>query len=294
MNETSNDRDGKPMLIEKLKNALLDLSPAFLYRFLAFYPTRKLSLSNLPDTDHELLILKYILERDFIFFDVGANLGVYSYVACNAIDEKNVHIFEPHPQSFKRLAKAFRNSNVHNIALTDTVSNAKSFKVPILDGGAAKSRGTLEVDYIEPDEKDRTVFSVPVSTLDEFARELWVDFIKIDVEGHETKVIEGGLAAINRCHPIIQIEIEQRHHPDSDCSSSLINRIKGLNYACYVLDSTKLQLVPFERDLGDVQQMEYFGTSSYINNFYFFPSEKYNNVDIKKVNTCIRKEVSRC
>ena len=38
-----------------------------------------------------------------------------------------------------------------------------------------------------------------------------VGFIKVDVEGHEEEVIDGGFRVIARDHPVLLIEIEERH-----------------------------------------------------------------------------------
>jgi hypothetical protein len=40
-----------------------------------------------------------------------------------------------------------------------------------------------------------------------------VGFIKVDVEGHEEEVVDGGLKVIGRDHPVMLIEIEERHRP---------------------------------------------------------------------------------
>jgi hypothetical protein len=50
------------------------------------------------------------------------------------------------------------------------------------------------------------VTHIPVRTVDSFGYRT-VDFIKIDVEGHEYQVIQGALKTIQRCRPAIMVEI---------------------------------------------------------------------------------------
>ena len=53
---------------------------------------------------------------------------------------------------------------------------------------------------------------VQVRRLDEFGISK-VDFIKIDVEGHELEVLKGGAATIEASRPILLIEIEDDNLP---------------------------------------------------------------------------------
>src|SRR5262249_42138055 len=65
-----------------------------------------------------------------------------------------------------------------------------------------------------------------------------VTFIKIDVEGHEREVLEGGRETIVRERPLLQIEIEQRHHDDS--IDSVFSLVAGLGYEAYYLSGDDL------------------------------------------------------
>lgn len=55
--------------------------------------------------------------------------------------------------------------------------------------------------------------TVPVFRLDDFELET-VDYIKIDVEGFETKVLEGGIKTVERDRPVIVIEQNDVYLPD--------------------------------------------------------------------------------
>jgi len=65
---------------------------------------------------------------------------------------------------------------------------------------------------------------VPLGKLDDFQLER-VDFIKIDVEGFESKVLEGAAETIERCRPIMYIENDR-----ADKSAELIQRLFNMGY----------------------------------------------------------------
>jgi len=53
-----------------------------------------------------------------------------------------------------------------------------------------------------------------------------IGYIKIDVEGHELSVIEGGLKTIQNLKPIIQIELRV----NEDSCDKVISTLTGLGY----------------------------------------------------------------
>ena len=107
---------------------------------------------------------------------------------------------------------------------------------------------------------------VPIETykLDDIQIDNNVGFIKIDVEGHEKNVIEGGKSLIIKDMPVMLIEIEERHtnRPIKDT----INFIREMNYECYYL--IKGELINIENAYNKVVE----------NNFIFLPKKKWNKL----------------
>lgn len=68
------------------------------------------------------------LRADDIFFDIGANLGLYTAFASHKVPEGSVVAFEPHPPNVSELsANAKRNGtniDIHDIALSDSWGTA--------------------------------------------------------------------------------------------------------------------------------------------------------------------------
>jgi hypothetical protein len=98
-----------------------------------------------------------------------------------------------------------------------------------------------------------------------------VGFVKIDVEGHEVAVLEGGLNTLKREMPNLMIEIEERHAPGSlDRVSTLLGSI---GYSGFYLDRKQLHpIVQFDPRRDQVRQNGKVG--KYINNFLYLPHDR--------------------
>jgi FkbM family methyltransferase len=143
--------------------------------------------------NHEPLVQKVFQPKPGeVVVDVGAHIGLYTLNAARAVGPNGkVIAFEPDPQSFAILKENIALNHLDNViainaAVSDT-SGKKSFYActdPSLSGFELQSEARL-----------REVRTVNAVTLDEILRSYGindVNWIKIDVEGAELKVLEGG------------------------------------------------------------------------------------------------------
>ena len=122
-----------------------------------------------------------------VFLDIGANIGSYSVSMMDICDD--IIAFEPHPYTAKRskmnfLLNNFEESKVKQIALSN-----ESGKIYFSDYG-----GSSTVNHIIDGTNG---IEVDVTTLDDFIiqnnfSEEKNYIIKVDVEGFEQQVFEGG------------------------------------------------------------------------------------------------------
>jgi FkbM family methyltransferase len=139
--------------------------------------------------------------------DVGANVGFHALTA--GLFFRRVVAFEPTPATADRLernvmASALRHIDVRRCALSNRSGQAQ-FSV---------SRGHCGANRVAAGshaEASAEAISVPLRTIDELARESpgglgKLDFIKIDVEGHECEVLEGGRETISHDRPKLFVE----------------------------------------------------------------------------------------
>lgn len=152
--------------------------------------------------DKQLMLFKGIAERfkpDY-FFDIGAHAGLYSLLAKTGSSDTDIHAFEPDKQNVSQLYanlylnKQFDCINVHNAAISNTSG------VAFLDRSSDTSRATRCI-------ADSGSYQVTVSRFDDlFSEKGKTALFKIDVEGHESGVIEGAeeFLRANQCILIIE------------------------------------------------------------------------------------------
>ena len=140
-----------------------------------------------------------------VFVDIGANVGNHHIDLCGEVDldPKQIIVFEPNPLAMSilscNLALNALRFVVDSSLLGYGLSNEKGravIGVPENNLGGAK----LHVD-------DKTgVFRVAIG--DNILAGRRVDFLKIDVEGMEMKVIDGLRAIISQWRPRMFVEVD--------------------------------------------------------------------------------------
>jgi len=253
-----------------LKLALERLFPA-LAKEIRFRAIRRLALHELKNHrlfEPELKLIEPLLcGTTGLCLDIGAHVGEYCYALEHCVPASHIYAFEPNPHTCTLLRRFFPRIHVENIALSDMQGTA-TLSVPHRGAKSYATRGTLEHSSGE-DEK----ISVSITTIDTMAAswDLPVAFMKIDVEGHEWKVLVGGRRIIERDHPIILIEIEERH--SGIPIAETFHGIESLGYCGYFLDLRAGSLLPVRAfDPAVRQREEEMKSIDYINNFLFFPS----------------------
>lgn len=157
-------------------------------------------------SDSSDYLLDYLGKSEAIL-DIGANIGQTSFNMIGTQRKKGldatVYAFEPYPRTFHKLET--------NRKLNPDIP-VKTYNL-----GLGNQKGMLHMTQHSPlnsggfrmsDQSEHTI-SVSVITLDEFVSEKHlsrIDFIKIDVEGFEVQVIEGGLKTLEKFRPILVFE----------------------------------------------------------------------------------------
>jgi FkbM family methyltransferase len=135
--------------------------------------------------------------------DAGANEGWYSWSLSPLFDR--VLSFEPNEALLGDLrVTRRRNIEAYAIALSNWNGTAQ-LHVPTRGGIALTGWGSLDRDHLEA--RDGVVSStVSTRTLDSFRLDA-LDFLKVDVEGHELQLLLGSQEALRRFRPRVLIEI---------------------------------------------------------------------------------------
>ena len=161
-------------------------------------------------------IFQKIINPGWTIYDVGANVGYFTLLFAKCAGPRGrIIAFEPAKNNFEALT---RNIEL-NPSLSDTIktepialSNKTGRVLLVLDDkGNVGSTRCLERRPETSDESDgHWAQSLPA---DEYRRDIRggrIDLIKIDVEGHELKVLEGMLGTLGSAFPpILAIEVRK-------------------------------------------------------------------------------------
>ncbi len=127
-----------------------------------------------------------------VCIDIGANWGCHSLRMAKLCS--HVHCFEASPIR-SRLVKNLELNNISNSTVYDCML-----------GDSNRQNVTIDWEYLWSKKDHSGVSSrIDMRTLDSFNFSE-IDFLKIDVDGSEGMIIDGGKSTIARCLPIIQQE----------------------------------------------------------------------------------------
>lgn len=193
----------------KLLHQVLDCVPGYkskpLHRFWVYI--------NWENCEVELKWLDRVLPegRRRVAVDVGANHGYYS-VALSRLCGR-VHAFEVNPQLAEELRVCpIRNLTVCNEGLSDRTDDAILYIPTRADGYQLLGWASLTPGNC-PGITRHTEVPVRIAPLDSRGLDE-VDFIKIDVEGHELAVLRGASKTIEKNRPVILVEVKPENEAD--------------------------------------------------------------------------------
>ncbi|HZH26548.1 MAG TPA: FkbM family methyltransferase [Azospirillaceae bacterium] len=158
----------------------------------------------------ELRFLPRLLDRNRAAVDVGANVGMVTYLLRGRTSR--VYAVEPNPILAEKLRRDFAGAPVEvlNMAVSD-VEGVGTLLIPTADGRTELTgRSSLEPGA----NAGLAVRPVKVAkrTLDGLGLAN-VGFIKVDVEGHEPAVLRGASGIIERDRPMLMVEAEEKFAP---------------------------------------------------------------------------------
>lgn len=142
----------------------------------------------------ELGILRRFLVNDFVFLDVGANIGFYAlHAAAHAGPRARILAIEPQPDMFERLVfnigiNRFGTIKAMACALADRAGEVTLFLDP-------SNSGQASIKIVGP--ANAPSLRVPAKTMMDVVREErfeHIDAIKLDVQGAEDLILEPFLA----------------------------------------------------------------------------------------------------
>lgn len=161
---------------------------------------------NPPAESNFFSFIEKYLNTNFVYFDVGANLGFTALPIAKYLNKGFVYAFEPSP-IYKYLEEHTKINSINNLkAFNVAIGEKKGLSNFWVRDCAAHSNRVTDAHILS---NSLDYISVELTTLDEIVKTEnidKVDFVKVDVEGYERGVVMGASNLIKRFNPIFYIE----------------------------------------------------------------------------------------
>jgi FkbM family methyltransferase len=198
-------------------------------------------------------ILKKLLKSGMTCIDIGSNIGYYALLERRIVGEKGkVIAIEPSPINLYYLRRnialnRFNDVEVFNYAF----SNFDGECLFLHDKRHSNLSKVLNNDIEKSCESQ--LFRIPCKRLDSFLKEhplKNIDFIRMDVEGHEAEIIIGGYQTIRTYKPILFLEIH-KGILGLNKTLKLLKTLEELGYtkSIYIPRELNMPLIGSEKDV---------------------------------------------
>tara|TARA_Y100000589_G_C27135443_1_gene622332 strand:- start:181 stop:1023 length:843 start_codon:yes stop_codon:yes gene_type:complete len=159
--------------------------------------------------------IKNNLDNNDVFYDIGANIGIYSLFGLSISDSTEVYSFEPHAVNAGLLIENILRNNVANRAkvITAALNDENSFEFfdyKLIEPGSSfsqfrkKGESQLGDEYLFSEIK----YGCTIDYLIDKGIIKEPSLIKIDVDGNELKVLEGMKNLLQRKNNLKSIQLE--------------------------------------------------------------------------------------
>ena len=153
------------------------------------------------------------IPSDGVVLDVGAHAGQFTKLFASMVPLGHVHAFEPgsYALSILRTVKTLRrlsNVTVHACGLGDSAA-VNVLNVPVKKSGSI-GFGLSFMDDSQQPKRHAISEDITIRQLDEVVAEYdiqRIDFIKVDIEGSEMRMLVGAREVLSRFSPAIYVEL---------------------------------------------------------------------------------------
>ncbi|MDR3653778.1 MAG: FkbM family methyltransferase [Paludibacter sp.] len=188
----------------------------------------------------EISFIKKFLKRGDIFFDIGANIGLFSLHASPILGANgHIYSFEPTPETFTRLTRNIELNSFSNVTLENKgLSNKNEFlQFHVATNGFDAWNSFAIINELG----NSDTIKVEVTTLDNYIDTQNIsniNLIKLDVEGWELNVLKGAVSLLSSSNsPVLLVEFtETNAFAAGYYCGELFDYVKSFGYEWYAYD----------------------------------------------------------
>lgn len=161
-----------------------------------------------------------------VCYDLGANTGIHTLLFSKLVGKVGkVIAFEPHPRNCVHLHNLLELNNVSNVEVVEAAVSDTNSEVVFFEGKHKKQGSLVGIGCETGD-----IIRVNARTIDNLVAEGLPapDFLKIDIEGAESRALEGARQTLSSHRPTMVIEL---HTPAEDIEVGKI--LLDLGYVAY-------------------------------------------------------------
>ncbi|MFZ5781041.1 MAG: FkbM family methyltransferase [Pseudomonadota bacterium] len=189
---------------------------------------------------NEFAFLDRVLRPGMVFIDVGANDGYYTLFAARRVGPTGrVVAAEPSSRERAHLQRNLGRNGLDNVTVVPAAIGSTSGLADLhLAHGVHAGHNTLG-SFAHDDVVRASLERVPIEPLDSVVARLalsHVDFIKVDVEGAEARVIAGAANVLATMRPMMLLEVNDKAlRAQGHCAQSLVDTLRAdLRYEIFV------------------------------------------------------------
>jgi len=185
---------------------------------------------------HLHTIFEKYINKESVVLEGGCHIGTHS-VKLSMLSKK-LYCFEPLRESNMLLRKNIiinncTNTTVYNEALSDLKGISNFAWVPFYNlGGSGLEDNPMGIPGGDIRTNEDEKYEVKTINIDSLNLDK-LNFIKLDVEGYEPKVINGGINTIKKFRPVITLECWSNHFGQTDLNHTKeqFKMLLDLNYS---------------------------------------------------------------
>ncbi len=153
----------------------------------------------------EIILWQKLAKGQMNILDIGAHVGYYSLLAGSVNNNAVITAVEPTPKTFNNLSENIKRNRykvtAYNMALGNSKGSVEMQQPDTMNSGMnfVKESGAISSASVAMDTLEN-FYSAQLNGSD-------IGLMKIDAEGFEYKILQGGMKMFEACRPVIFIEL---------------------------------------------------------------------------------------